>query len=47
MSAGGRTIWGEPAEIGNVVGGEAFDVVLDNNGKDLDSVRFVPLFLVL
>lgn len=41
VSAGGRTIWGNPAEIGNVVGGESFDVVLDNNGKDLDAVRFV------
>ncbi|KAK4281163.1 hypothetical protein QN277_012688 [Acacia crassicarpa] len=39
VSAGGRTIWGNPAEIGSVIGGETFDVVLDNNGKDLDAVR--------
>ncbi|XP_028789283.1 chloroplast stem-loop binding protein of 41 kDa a, chloroplastic [Neltuma alba] len=39
VSSGGRTIWGNPAEIGSVVGGETFDVVLDNNGKDLDAVR--------
>lgn len=34
-------MWGDPAEVGNLVGGAAFDVVLDNNGKDLDAVRFV------
>ncbi|KAG6703635.1 hypothetical protein I3842_07G094300 [Carya illinoinensis] len=39
VSAGGRTVWGDPAEVGKVVGGVAFDVVLDNNGKDLDTVR--------
>ncbi|OWM77873.1 hypothetical protein CDL15_Pgr018442 [Punica granatum] len=39
VSAGGKTVWGDPADIGNVVGGEAFDVVLDNNGKDLDAVK--------
>ncbi|XP_021759021.1 chloroplast stem-loop binding protein of 41 kDa a, chloroplastic-like [Chenopodium quinoa] len=37
-SAGGKTIWGNPADIGSVVGGETFDVVLDNNGKDLEAV---------
>lgn len=37
-SAGGKTVWGNPADIGKVVGGEAFDVVLDNNGKDLEAV---------
>lgn len=45
MSAGGKTVWGDPAEVGKVVGGAAFDVVLDNNGKDLDAVRFVALVL--
>ena len=40
-SAGGKTVWGDPAEVGKVVAGAAFDVVLDNNGKDFDSVRFV------
>lgn len=34
-------MWGEPAEIGKALEGSAFDVVLDNNGKDLDTVRFV------
>ncbi|KAH8515499.1 hypothetical protein H0E87_004101 [Populus deltoides] len=39
VSAGGKTVWGNPAEVGKVVEGAAFDVVLDNNGKDLDAVR--------
>ncbi|XP_043696944.1 chloroplast stem-loop binding protein of 41 kDa a, chloroplastic [Telopea speciosissima] len=39
VSAGGSTVWGDPAEVGKVVGGAIFDVVLDNNGKDLDAVR--------
>ncbi|GMN48791.1 hypothetical protein TIFTF001_017952 [Ficus carica] len=39
VSAGGKTVWGDPAEVGKVVGGAAFDVVLDNNGKDLGTVR--------
>ncbi|KAL5860248.1 hypothetical protein ACOSQ4_001544 [Xanthoceras sorbifolium] len=39
VSAGGKTVWGDPAEVEKVVGGAAFDVVLDNNGKDLDTVR--------
>lgn len=47
MSAGGRTVWGNPSEVGSVVGGEVFDVVLDNNGKDLETVRFVVFILVL
>lgn len=47
MSAGGRTVWGNPSEIGSVVGGEVFDVVLENNGKDLETVRFVVLILAL
>lgn len=38
VSAGGKTVWGEPAEVGKVLEGSAFDVVLDNNGKDLDAV---------
>lgn len=41
VSAGGRPVWGNPAEIGKVLEGSAFDVVLDNNGKDLDAVRLV------
>ncbi|PKU70248.1 chloroplast stem-loop binding protein of 41 kDa a, chloroplastic [Dendrobium catenatum] len=39
VSAGGRTVWGSPADVGKVVGSAAFDVVLDNNGKDLDAVK--------
>ncbi|KAK8951396.1 hypothetical protein KSP39_PZI003817 [Platanthera zijinensis] len=39
VSAGGRTVWGDPADVGKIVGAAAFDVVLDNNGKDLDSVK--------
>ena len=40
MDAGGKTVWGDPAEVGKAVGGETFDVVLDNNGKDLETVRY-------
>ncbi|KAJ7972796.1 chloroplast stem-loop binding protein of 41 kDa [Quillaja saponaria] len=39
VNDGGRTVWGDPAEVGKVIEGEAFDVVLDNNGKDLGTVR--------
>ncbi|KAM7253776.1 hypothetical protein ACFE04_031458 [Oxalis oulophora] len=39
VSAGGKTVWGDPAEVGKVVGEATFDVVLDNNGKDLDTVK--------
>ncbi|KAH7517213.1 hypothetical protein FEM48_Zijuj09G0038900 [Ziziphus jujuba var. spinosa] len=39
VSAGGQTVWGEPVDVGKVVGGATFDVVLDNNGKDLDTVK--------
>lgn len=39
VSAGGKTVWGEPVDIGKVLEGAAFDVVLDNNGKDLEAVR--------
>ncbi|KAG6402970.1 hypothetical protein SASPL_135185 [Salvia splendens] len=38
VSGGGKTVWGDPADIGKVLEGAAFDVVLDNNGKDLDAV---------
>ncbi|PHT38161.1 Chloroplast stem-loop binding protein of 41 kDa a, chloroplastic [Capsicum baccatum] len=37
--AGGRTVWGNPADVGKILEGEVFDAVLDNNGKDLDTVR--------
>lgn len=39
VGAGGKTVWGDPTEIGKVLEGVTFDVVLDNNGKDLDAVR--------
>ncbi|KAL8160247.1 hypothetical protein V2J09_001784 [Rumex salicifolius] len=39
VSAGGKTVWGDPADVAKAVGGESYDVVLDNNGKDLDIVR--------
>lgn len=38
-------MWGEPAAIGTIFEGAAFDVVLDNNGKDLDTVRSVSSML--
>lgn len=44
MSGGGKTVWGDPAEIGKVVEGASFDVVLDNNGKDIDTVRCVKFY---
>lgn len=48
VGAGGKTVWGDPTEIGKVLEGVTFDVVLDNNGKDLDAVRFVMfLFFIL
>ncbi|KAF5733957.1 hypothetical protein HS088_TW16G00398 [Tripterygium wilfordii] len=39
VTAGGKTVWGNPSDIGKVLEGEEADVVLDNNGKDLDTVR--------
>ncbi|CAI9107841.1 OLC1v1007310C1 [Oldenlandia corymbosa var. corymbosa] len=39
VNAGGKTVWGDPADIGKVLDGVAFDTVLDNNGKDIDAVR--------
>ncbi|KAK3023095.1 hypothetical protein RJ639_043110 [Escallonia herrerae] len=39
VSGGGKTVWGDPAQIGSVLEESSFDVVLDNNGKDLDTVR--------
>ncbi|XP_071715732.1 chloroplast stem-loop binding protein of 41 kDa a, chloroplastic [Rutidosis leptorrhynchoides] len=35
----GKTVWGDVAAIGTVLEGSKFDVVLDNNGKDLDTVK--------
>ncbi|GAB4840771.1 Chloroplast stem-loop binding protein of 41 kDa a, chloroplastic [Ancistrocladus abbreviatus] len=39
VGAGGKTVWGDPAEVGKAVAGATFDVVLENNGKDLDTVK--------
>ncbi|KAI3832387.1 hypothetical protein MKX03_006748 [Papaver bracteatum] len=39
VNAGGNTVCGNPADVGKIVVGAAFDVVLDNNDKDLDIVR--------
>lgn len=36
---GVQTTWGKPAEIGKIFESTMFDAVLDNNGKDLDSVK--------
>jgi hypothetical protein len=47
VSAGGKTIWGDPSEVEKVVGGATFDVVLDNNGKDLDAVKYVNFLVFL
>ena len=40
-------MWGNPADVATVVGGETFDVVLDNNGKDLDTVRSAFIFTII
>ncbi|KAI3805992.1 hypothetical protein L1987_21880 [Smallanthus sonchifolius] len=39
VEGGGKTVWGDVGAIGSVLEGLTFDVVLDNNGKDLDTVR--------
>lgn len=39
---GVKTVWGQPANINRILGDAACDVVIDNNGKDLASVR--PVF---
>lgn len=40
-------MWGTPADVATVVGGETFDVVLDNNGKDLDTVRSAFILIII
>ena len=37
-------MWGSPSDIGAVLGSASYNVVLDNNGKDLDAVKYVPHF---
>ena len=45
-SAGVRTVWANPGDLASKASGEKFDVVVDNNGKDLDSVGPVADFAV-
>lgn len=45
MSASGKTVWGDPTDIGKVLEGADFDAVLDNNGKDLETVRLINLLI--
>jgi nucleoside-diphosphate-sugar epimerase len=35
---GVKTVWGEPANVAAATGDGKFDVVIDNNGKNLDTV---------
>ncbi|KAI8529473.1 hypothetical protein RHMOL_Rhmol12G0227100 [Rhododendron molle] len=41
LRACGKTVWGNPTDIGKVFEGAVCDAVLDNNGKDLDVVGLV------
>ncbi|KAF7129612.1 hypothetical protein RHSIM_Rhsim10G0017600 [Rhododendron simsii] len=41
LRACGKTVWGNPTDIGKVLEGAVCDAVLDNNGKDLDVVGLV------
>ena len=43
-SAGVQTVWADPGELATKAAGAQFDVVVDNNGKDLDSVGPVAAF---
>lgn len=45
VEGGGKTVWGDVGAIGTVLEGLTFDVVLDNNGKDLDAVKLVVVKL--
>mmetsp|Transcript_34906 Transcript_34906/g.90615 ORF Transcript_34906/g.90615 Transcript_34906/m.90615 type:complete len:416 (+) Transcript_34906:194-1441(+) len=36
--AGVQTVWADPADVSSKLDGESFDVVVDNNGKDLLAV---------
>ncbi|KAH7296314.1 hypothetical protein KP509_26G018800 [Ceratopteris richardii] len=36
---GAKTVWGSPSDLSSAVGSASFDVVLDNNGKDLEAVK--------
>ncbi|KAK1412557.1 hypothetical protein QVD17_33912 [Tagetes erecta] len=39
VEGGGKTVWGDVDAVGSVLEGLKFDIVLDNNGKDLDAVK--------
>ena len=41
-----RQVWANPGELASLAGDARFDVVVDNNGKDLDSVGPVVDFAV-
>ena len=43
-AAGVSTVWGNPDELATKLAGSAFDVVVDNNGKDMASVGPVADF---
>ena len=45
-SAGVTTCWANPEELATKAAGQSFDVVVDNNGKDLDTVGPVADFAV-
>lgn len=45
-AAGVKTVWGNPEQLAQLAGDAKFDVVVDNNGKDLDSVGPVADFAV-
>lgn len=36
---GVQTVWGEPSAIATVLGDASFNVVIENAGKDLDTVK--------
>ena len=45
-SAGVTTCWANPEELATKAAGQSFDVVVDNNGKDLDTVGPIADFAV-
>jgi nucleoside-diphosphate-sugar epimerase len=34
-----KTVWADPVDVSAALAGTTFDVVVDNNGKDMDAVR--------
>lgn len=45
-SMGVKTVWADPADVATKHAGAKFDVVVDNNGKDMDTVGPVAEFAV-